>query len=170
VLTFTREGQTGTAGATGVTGPTGPSNPTTVFMADHDASAVGTTLRTASGLVLAVASGNTYGFEFGFLWSTPIASLGLQVGLSFPAAVMIAQAQIQEGSVYRAGALTATSQAVTGVSSAGAGTGFANFAYVIGRAAVTGSGTLSLVYTAQSGAVGVWGQRGSYGRLWIEPG
>jgi hypothetical protein len=81
------------AGTTGVTGPTGPAGVgggfTTVVMQDDTATAISAGLVTTSGMTFALVSGNTYRFEFFIPFDSVASTVGLKLGLTFPAATMM---------------------------------------------------------------------------------
>jgi hypothetical protein len=86
-------GPTGAAGATGAQGPTGAAGSgggTTVRLLDDTATGTTTALGTVSGQIFALVSGITYNFSWNVLFQSGAATNGLRLGLSFPAATIVA--------------------------------------------------------------------------------
>lgn len=89
-------GNDGAAGPTGAIGPTGPTGAagagggSSVRMQSNTATGTTTGLVTASGQIFALTSGTTYNFKWNVLFQSGAASNGLRLGLTFPAATIVA--------------------------------------------------------------------------------
>lgn len=88
-------GVTGAAGPTGAQGPTGVGGfATAVYMQSDTATGTTTAMVTASGMTFAVTTGNYYRFKFHVITRlgsvTSATTVGLKLGLTFPAATVVA--------------------------------------------------------------------------------
>lgn len=88
-------GVTGAAGPTGAQGPTGVGGfATAVYMQSDTATGSTTAMVTASGMTFAVTTGNHYRFKFHVITRlgsvTSATTVGLKLGLTFPAATVVA--------------------------------------------------------------------------------
>lgn len=159
-------GASGPTGSAGATGPSGTAGFSTKKMLDDSATGATSGLVTASGMVFAVASGNTYYFEFytNFHSNT---TCGLRLGLSFPAAVVVsASANIPltvASSLF--GVINASGGSVTATTAPG--TGVPAMASVFGTLVPDANGNLALLYCNEvSTTGGVQIKQGTLGFLY----
>jgi len=129
-----------------------------------------TAMVTASGMTFAVVSGQVYSFEFNLSFQAATASTGLKVGLTFPAATLIAaSAEIPQAAAGTdanfVGFITASAGTVTATATPTAATTYQ--AMVYGTLLCSGSaGNLALTVGAEaSTASGVIIKAGTHGFL-----
>lgn len=116
-----------------------------------------TTLTTASGCQFALVSGNTYNFTYRIFWKVGTAATnttcGLSLGLTFPAATMVAaraeiMAQAANGTDSSIiGQIIAASSAVTSTTCQTPAT--TSYATVTGTITPSANGNLSLLYASE---------------------
>ena len=83
------KGPRGSAGASGPTGPSGPSGASFVRKATDGPTIPTTAMSDITGLNFLLASGTTYSFAFDVLFQSGIATTGIKLGLTFPAATIV---------------------------------------------------------------------------------
>ena len=184
-------GATGTAGALGPTGSTGPSGPSgpsgpigptgpaggggnpsarSVFAAAESPTASAAATLFDPSLLFLLATGVPYYFRLNIPWRSRSQTVGLRLGLTFPATIScsIAAAAVTAASgtaTYQWASIDHTGVVVVGTS---APTGLNNSAWIEGSIMVSAPGTMHVVYgaetaTASSGPVL---QAGRNGIIW----
>lgn len=118
-------------------------------MLGDQATAISGGLVTTSGMTFALVSGQTYQFEFNVAYDSINSSAGLKLGLTFPAATMIAsRVYIPSGTGADAiGQIAASGDSVTAT-----GNGPVNtpaLAYVFGTIVAGASGNLALQHACE---------------------
>jgi hypothetical protein len=107
------------------------------------------TLVTASGCTFVVTSGNTYYFEFCALWKCNVTTNGFKVGLTFPAAVVVAAQAVVPitAATSITGPISASGGAITGTSTPTSATPY--MAFVNGTITPSASGNLALMFAGE---------------------
>lgn len=162
-------GPSGTAGAAGPTGPTSGTGATYIRLASDLATNIGTTLTTANSLAFLLASGTTYVFAFNVLFQSGAPTIGLKLGLNFPAATI-------QGSTVRIpvaadgvaaefqGWISSSGDTVIGTTVQASGTTY--LATIEGTILPSANGTLQVVFSANAASTaGILIQKQSAGVL-----
>jgi Collagen triple helix repeat (20 copies) len=143
-------GATGPSGPSGPAGPTGPTGPTaaTYIRLASDAASVNTSvLANVASLAFLLSSGTTYSYAFNVLWQSAGTTIGLRLGLAFPA-VTIQSANVRipiaaDGAgAETQGWITTSGDSVTGASSEASGTTY--LAQIHGTILASANGTLQV--------------------------
>lgn len=139
----------GETGAVGPTGPTGTAGFSTVRMGNDLATGGTTVMATVSGMVFALVSGNTYAFEWNVLYDCANSTSGLVLGMTFPAATIVAsRVRIPTSATADVlGQITASGGTVTSTTNGPINT--AAFAKIEGTIRPSANGNLSLTYGSE---------------------
>lgn len=163
------------AGATGPTGPTGPAggggNPSarSVFAAADRPTASNLTTLTHPSLGFAISSGVPYMFKYFLPWRVGLGSVGIRVGLMFPATISCSiscQIPIAADGTARVqvGGIASSNKMVTGISSPSLDN---NDCLIEGSILCSGSGVLNVIYGNEvSAPTGVVVKAGACGIIW----
>lgn len=159
-------GATGASGPTGALGPTGVAGFTTVKMLSDTATGGTTALVTASGMIFALTSGNTYYFEF-YAQHQGGTTSGLALGLTFPAATVVS-ANVNLPITAATGILGSISTSGAQVTGSGClGATVNALAMMSGTIVPTQNGNLALMWGCEiSTGAGVRIRNGSVGFLY----
>lgn len=168
-------GPSGPSGPEGPTGPTGPAggggNPSarSVFMAVNTPTASALVTLTAASLRFAISSGVPYRFRYDIPWSVGLGSVGLRVGLIFPAAIscsITVMVPVAADGVAGAfvGGIGSSNKMIVGTS---APTLNNNYCLIEGSLFCSGSGNLDVIYGAEvSAPTGPVLKAGATGIIW----
>lgn len=179
------QGQTGPTGAgltgptgVGTTGPTGPTGPAggggnpsarSVFAAVNRPTASNANVLTHPSLAFDVASGVPYMFKYCIPWSVGLGSIGLKVGLTFPAttscSISVSVPVAADGTARLfCGGIASSGKVVTGTSAPSLDN---NECIIEGSVLFSGSGVLQVIYGNElSAATGVVLKAGASGIIW----
>lgn len=146
----TGAGETGAVGPTGPTGPAGGGGGTTlVRMGSNTATGTTTAMVTASGMTFAVTSGNTYWFRFDVAFDCNNTTVGVRLGLTFPAAIAVsahAEAAIDPSTKAYALILASSGSVLTTRVNASS---VAQYGHITGHIEPSASGTLALIWASE---------------------
>jgi len=145
-------GPSGTAGAAGPTGPTSGTAATYTRMGGDLATNVGTTLTTMASLGFLLSSGTTYIFAYNILFQSGAPTVGLKLGLNFPAAtVQASTAKIPIGAdgagAAMQGWISSSGDTVLGTAVEASGTNY--LATIEGTILPSANGTLVPIFSAE---------------------
>lgn len=149
-------GPTGAAGATGSTGPTGPTGPAgagpsaqaMAALTESPTASQPTTL-TSPSLFFTLQSGVPYTFQFRVPWRTALGTVGLRIGLTFPATISYSISARAPSST----AAEVTSQLDSGVLAAitnSAPSLANNYVQIDGSIYCSAPGTMHLIYASET--------------------
>lgn len=162
-------GPAGSAGATGATGATGPTAASYIRLATDVASVNTSVLANVASLAFLLASGTTYSYAFNVLWQTAAPTVGLRLGLTFPA-VTIQSANVRipiaaDGAgAEMQGWVTSSGDSITGTGAEASGTTY--LAQIHGTIRPSANGTLQVQAAAgKSSTAGIVVQAQSNGIL-----
>ena len=141
-------GADGPTGSTGVAG--GGSQGSAVIMGSATATGTTTAMVTASGMTFAVVSGSTYFFRFDAAYDSNVTTVGLRLGLTFPAAISVAaHAQVMDApSTIQYALITATSGSVLGLGTQVV-TGTDLHGWIEGHIAPSMNGNVALIWASE---------------------
>jgi hypothetical protein len=129
-------------------------------MGSDTATGTTTALVTASGMTFALVSGNTYRFAWNVLFDSSTTTIGIKLGLTFPAATIVAAnvtipQVVDANNANFTGQITSSGDSVTSVSAPAAATPF--LAIVEGTIRPSANGNLALMYGSEvsTSALGV---------------
>ena len=139
----------GTTGAVGPTGPTGAAGFSTVRMQNNLATGGTTALATISGMIFALTSGNTYAFEWDVVYDCANSTSGLVLGMTFPAAVVVAsRVKIPTAAATDViGQITSSGGTVTSVTNGPINT--PAYAQILGTIRPSANGNLAVTYGSE---------------------